>query len=148
MKEIVLQNNIGILNFKKYNIFEEGDLEIKIIGNTVNNSKIEVVVDNGLNQKRFFCKDEKFTVNKNFVKPGLLKFKINIYVNNTIVKSINCEDLIVDNTKEDIVATPEMAKLNNKYEELKSEVASYRKDVEVLTKLVKKLYGINIKVGE
>lgn len=148
MKEIILQNNVGILNFKKYNIFEDGDLEIEIIGNTINNSKIEIIADNGSNQKRITCKDNKFTIHKNFVKLGILKFKINIYVNNLLVKSINCEDLIVEDNKEGIEAIPEMAKLNNNFNELKAEVSALRKEVEVLTRLVKKLYGINVKVGE
>ena len=148
MKEILLQNNIGILNFKKYNIFDEGDLEIKIIGNNIRNSKVEVVADNGLIQKRIMCKDNKFIIHKEFIKLGVLKFKINIYVNNVLVKSANCENLIVENTKEGIEAVPEMAKLSNKFGELKDEVASLKKDVEILTKLVKKLYKINTEVGE
>ena len=148
MKKIILQNNVGILNFKKYNIFDDGDLEIKIEGNTILNSKIEIIADNGLNQKRITCKDNKFTIRKDFVKLGVLKFKINIYVNNLLVKSVNCEDLIVVDTKEGIEAIPEMVQLKNEFGGLKEEVATYKKEVETLTKLVKKLYGINLKVGE
>ena len=69
-KKISLHSHIGILNFSKYNIFEDGDLELVIDGNRIANSRMEVVVDNGTSQKRYPCKANVVIIDKSFIKVG------------------------------------------------------------------------------
>lgn len=147
MKKVILQNNIGVFNFKKYNIYEDGDLIIEIV-DTVKNSNYEIIVDNGHTQKRFVCENNVFKINKAFIKIGVLKIKINVLVKNVIIKTCVCEDLIVSADKEGIEVIPEMQDLHLKYDCILNILKEYSDKVEKLTELVSKLYGINIKVGE
>lgn len=147
-KKISLHSHIGLLNFKMYNIYEDGDLELTIDGNNINNSKIEVIVDNGQSQKRFMCDSNTVKISKSFIRVGVLKIKINIILNRAVVKSYTCEDLIVTDTKEGFVAIPEMEKLRQDNIVLMDKLDKTQKSVKKLTELVGRLYGINLKVDK
>lgn len=146
MKEINLFNHIGIFNFGGYNLFEDGDLEIAIFGNNVKNSTIEILADNGLEQRRFACKDNIMVIPKDFVRVGVLKIKINVLLNGRVVKVYTCEDLIVIKDEEEFKAIPEMVVLRNENREIKAKLDEVLKSVDKLTTLVSQLYGINVEV--
>lgn len=140
MKKISLHSHIGLFNFSKYNIYEDGDLELEIDGNRLEDTKIEVVVDNGSSQKRYLCENNIVSIGKDFIKVGILKIKVNILIKEEVVRSYVCEDLIITDNKDNIEAIPEFAWLKSEYKALSDKM--YR-----LENLVSQLYGINIKVG-
>lgn len=141
MKKISLHSHIGLFNFSKYNIYEDGDLELTIDGNILEDTKIEVVVDNGFSQKRYLCEENVVSIDKDFIKVGILKIKVNILIKEQIIRSYMCEDLIVTDTKDDIEAIPEFAWLKNEYKKVSDKM-------DRLENLVSQLYGINVKVGD
>jgi hypothetical protein len=147
-KKISLHSHIGILNFSKYNIFEDGDLELVIDGNNITNSKIEVVVDNGTSQKRYACKTNVVVIDKSFIKVGILKIKVNILVNGMLARSYQCEDLIITDTKDEFVAIPEMQKLRDETKAVSNKMDEVLDKFSILEDLVSRLYGINVKVGD
>jgi hypothetical protein len=147
MKKVILQNNLGLFNFKKYNIYEDGNLPIEIV-DTVKNAKYEAILDNGYTQKRIVCENNILKINKSFIKIGVLKIKINVMVQNVIVKSCICEDLIITADKEGIEVVPEIKRLYAKYYDMLNLLNQYSEKVERLTELVSKLYGINVEVSE
>jgi hypothetical protein len=147
MKKVILQNNLGLFNFKKYNIYEDGNLPIEIV-DTVKNAKYEAILDNGYTQKRIVCENNILKINKSFIKIGVLKIKINVMVQNVIVKSCICEDLIITADKEGIEVAPEIKRLYAKYYDMLNLLNQYSEKVERLTELVSKLYGINVEVSE
>lgn len=147
-KKISLHSHIGVLNFSKYNIFEDGDLELTIDGNNITNSRMEVVVDNGISQKRYACKSNVVIIDKSFIKVGVLKIKINILLNGIVVRSYQCEDLIITDTKDEFVAIPEMQKLRDENKALSEKLDKVLNEFSVLQNLVSRLYGINVKVGD
>lgn len=140
MKKISLHSHIGLFNFTKYNIYEDGNLELTIDGNILEDTKIEVIVDNGVTQRRYLCEENVVSIDKDFIKVGILKIKVNILIKEQVVRSYVCEDLIVTDTKDEIEAIPEFAWLKNEYKALSDKM-------DKLENLVSQLYGINIKVG-
>lgn len=147
-KKISLHSHIGVLNFSKYNIFEDGDLELTIDGNNITNSRMEVVVDNGTSQKRYACKSNIVIIDKAFIKVGILKIKVNILLNGIVIKSYQCEDLIITDTKEEFVAIPEMQILRDENKALSDKLDEVLSKFDTMEKLVSRLYGINVKVGD
>lgn len=122
------------------------DLQINLILNNINNSKIQVKIFNGLTSKKFNIENNKFIIDKDFIKIGSLKIEVYVFLNNTKIQTYICEDLIIIENDDDFKVIPEIEDLKNKINEhIKIEKELIEK-VDKLQKLVGGLYGF--KVGD
>jgi hypothetical protein len=65
-----------------------------------------------------------------------------------MVRSYQCEDLIITDTKEEFAGIPEMQVLRNETKAVSDKMDKVLDKFEVIENLVSRLYGINVKVGE
>ena len=146
IKIIKLLHGRGTFIDKNEYIKIDEDLQINLILNNINNSKIQVKIFNGLTSKKFNIENNKFVIDKDFIKVGSLKIEIYVFLNNTKIQTYICEDLIVIENDNDFKVIPEIEDLKNKINEhIKIEKELIEK-VDKLQKLVSGLYGF--KVGD
>lgn len=146
IKIIKLLHGRGTFIDKNEYIKIDEDLQINLILNNINNSKIQVKIFNGLTSKKFNIENNKFIIDKDFIKVGSLKIEIYVFLNNTKIQTYICEDLIIIENDNDFKVIPEIEDLKNKINEhIKIEKELIEK-VDKLQKLVSGLYGF--KVGD
>lgn len=146
IKIIKLLHGRGTFIDKNEYIKIDEDLQINLILNNINNSKIQVKIFNGLTSKKFNIENNKFIIDKDFIKVGNLKIEVYVFLNNTKIQTYICEDLIIIENDDDFKVIPEIEDLKNEINKhIKIEKELIEK-VDKLQKLVSGLYGF--KVGD
>lgn len=144
IKEIRLYSN----GFGKYNdnvsqLIDE-DLTFKISYSNINGATIYFVADNGKESKKGVAVDNQFVIEKEFIKIGKLKIRIDIVVNSVIIKKYIVEDLIIKEIDGEIKSIPEIENMRIEINDMRERIIETNKNVETLTKLVSALYNKDI----
>lgn len=144
IKEIRLYSNgFGKYNDNVYQLIDE-DLTFKINYSNINGATIYFVADNGKESKKGVAVDNQFILERQFIKIGKLKIRIDIVVNGNIVKKHIIEDLIIKEIDGEIKSIPEIENMRIEINDMRERIIETNKNVETLTKLVSALYNKDI----
>lgn len=144
IKEIRLYSNgFGKYNDNVYQLIDE-DLTFKISYSNINGATIYFVADNGKESKKGVAVDNQFVIEKEFIKIGKLKIRIEIVVNSVIIKKYIVEDLIIKEIDGEIKSIPEIENMRIEINDMRERIIETNKNVETLTKLVSALYNKDI----
>lgn len=144
IKEIRLYSNgFGKYNDNVYQLIDE-DLTFKINYSNINGATIYFVADNGKESKKGVAVDNQFVIEKEFIKIGKLKIRIDIVVNSVIIKKYIVEDLIIKEIDGEIKSIPEIENMRIEINDMRERIIETNKNVETLTKLVSALYNKDI----
>lgn len=144
IKEIRLYSNgFGKYNDNVYQLIDE-DLTFKISYSNINGATIYFTADNGKETKNGVAIDNQFVIEKEFIKIGKLKIRIDIVVNSVIIKKYIVEDLIIKEIDGEIKSIPEIENMRIEINDMRERIIETNKNVETLTKLVSALYNKDI----
>lgn len=144
IKEIRLYSNgFGKYNDNVYQLIDE-DLTFKINYSNINGATIYFVADNGKESKKGVAVDNQFVLERQFIKIGKLKIRIDIVVNGNIIKKHIIEDLIIKEIDGEIKSIPEIENMRIEINDMRERIIETNKNVETLTKLVSALYNKDI----
>lgn len=144
IKEIRLYSNgFGKYNDNVYQLIDE-DLTFKISYSNINGATIYFVADNGKESKKGVAVDNQFVLERQFIKIGKLKIRIDIVVNGNIIKKHIIEDLIIKEVDGEIKSIPEIENMRIEINDMRKRIIETNKNVETLTKLVSALYNKDI----
>lgn len=144
IKEIRLYSNgFGKYNDNVYQLIDE-DLTFKISYSNINGATIYFIADNGKETKKGVAVDNQFVLERQFIKIGKLKIKIEIVVNGNIIKKHIIEDLIIKEIDGEIKSIPEIENMRIEINDMRGKIIETNKNVETLTKLVSALYNKDI----
>lgn len=149
MKKIIkLYQHIGKYQETKEYIKIDEDLELLFDYNSPKNANIFIYINNGQNTIKKLLKDKTIIIDKNFIKLGRLKIKLDVFINDKLIQTFTCEDLLIVEDKNIVYTIPEIEQYKNEVKQYIEKTDNLQKEYNKLAKLVSGLCNINLKVGE
>lgn len=147
-KTIKLYQHIGKYQETKEYIKIDEDLELSFEYSLPKNANVFIYLNNGQCSIKKLLKDKTIIIDKNFIKIGTLKIKVEAFINNKLIQTFVCEDLLIIEDKDIIYTIPEIEQYKDIVNEYKAKTEFLQKEYKKLAKLVSGLCNINLKVGD
>ena len=141
--KIKIEQNIGKFVDTSAYIKLEEDIEFEIVNYQFHeNTDVYFVADNGKEKVKGLVKDNKFKIERNFIKIGRLKIKFDVYHDTIKTNTIVVDNLIVKEIDTEIVAIPEIVEMQRLIKENNELVNTLSNKFDALMRLINVEYEV------